>query len=91
MGKFIISEISVPVKEAYGADIKSIVLEKTFKKLNNRNIQFHSFEKKSIDARHAGNICYVISAVFEAEDAFIAKNNLRNINHLNIRLLNLAA
>lgn len=77
MGKFIISEINVPVKEAYGADIKSIVLEKAFKKLNNRNIQFHSFEKKSIDARHAGNICYVISAVFEAEDAFIAKNNLK--------------
>ena len=77
MGKFILNEINVPVKEAYGADIKSIVLEKAYSIVNDRNIRFISFEKKSIDARHPGNICYVISAVFEAEDALITRKNLK--------------
>lgn len=76
MGKFILNEITVPVREAYGSDIKSIVLKKVQKKLNESNIRFDAFEKKSIDARHSDNICYVISAVFEAEDDFITKNNL---------------
>ena len=78
MGKFILKEISVPVREAYNADIKSIIEQKVRKSYGNNDINFVSFQKKSIDARHKNNIQYSINAVFESDDDFIEK---RNWNH----------
>jgi len=76
MGKFILKEISVPVREAYNADIKSIIEQKVRKSYDNNDINFVSFQKKSIDARHKNNIQYSINAVFESDDDFIAKKKL---------------
>ncbi|MFA7672897.1 MAG: hypothetical protein WCY62_03475 [Clostridia bacterium] len=76
MKKFIISDIVIPVREAYGCDIESIVMKKCAGMLHTKDFVLCNFDRRSIDARHKNQIRYVVSAVFEAEDDLVIKNNL---------------
>ena len=75
MGKFILKEISVPVREAYNADIKSIIEQKVRKSYDNNDINFVSFQKKSIDARHK-TIFNIVLMLFLSQTMILSQKKL---------------
>lgn len=77
MTKFLYEGINVPIEEAHKTDLLEVVEKKARKLLKNNNIKISFLQRKSLDARKKKNIKYVISAVFEADDKFINKMNLK--------------